>query len=133
VLAAMLVMLSVGLTISRGLSPIIKAYAEITLGKIGDYNLTQELLRNARIYLENGEYSRSILYATTTVDYEMRRRFSILAPYSFPTLIHQLVQCGSDKLSTENIETMIMLRNKADQVKCKCEQTTFWGFCLQKP
>ena len=112
ILATAVAMFLVGRTVSNSLPPIIKAYAEIVLGKRGEYGLTDILLRTARKYDDQGEYTQSVLFATSAIDYELRRRFAIDAPYSFSTLIQRLVNREVEKISAERISTMIMIRNR---------------------
>jgi hypothetical protein len=117
--------LLIGLLIGKLIPSLMRAYGEIALGRKGEQEVTSKLLAEAKASSESNQYEKAILHSTTALEYELRRKFYVMAPYSFSTLIYKLAESGIPEITLEKLRKMIEIRNKVAHPSHGAEVTSW--------
>jgi uncharacterized protein YutE (UPF0331/DUF86 family) len=104
--------LGFGLLFGKLIPVLMRAYAEIALGRKGAQEVTSELLTEAKRANKSGQYAKAILNSSAAIEYELRRKFDVTEPYSFSTLIYKLAESGIPAMTIEKLRKMVEIRNK---------------------
>jgi len=101
-----------GLLFGKLIPVLMRAYAEIALGMKGTQEVTSELITEANRSNKSGQYAKAILDSSAAIEYELRRKFDVTAPFSFSTLIYKLAESGIPAMTIEKLRKLVELRNK---------------------
>lgn len=105
-------LVGVGLLISKNLPLTMRAYVEITLQTKGEAKMTDALIDKAHNLHQLGEANEAVLHATTAVDYELRRLFNVRESYSFSLITSKVADSGITSPTKEEIIKLITIRNE---------------------